>query len=70
MIYISIIRNRIDYASFLYDSAANSHITKLDKLQNQALRIIGGFIKNTPLHVMESELAIVPLYIRRKYLAF
>ncbi|CAH2207555.1 jg24223 [Pararge aegeria aegeria] len=68
-IYLSLIRSRIDYGSVLYDSSANCHLTKLDRLQNQALRITGGFIKTTPIHVMESELCIPPLKLRRKYLA-
>ncbi|KAG7296492.1 hypothetical protein JYU34_020243 [Plutella xylostella] len=68
-IYISIIRSRMDYASFLYDTSAKTHLYKLDKIQNQAMRVIGGFIKSTPIHVMESELALYPLSLRRRYLA-
>lgn len=69
-LYIALIRSRIDYGSFLYDNAATCHISKLDKLQNQALRVIGGFIKTTPIHVMESELCLPPLTLRRQYLAY
>lgn len=68
-IYIAVIRSRLDYASFLYDSSCQSLLYRLDKIQNQALRIIGGFIKSTPIHVMESELSLPPLHIRRLYLA-
>lgn len=68
-LYISLIRSRLDYGSFIYDNSANTHLSKLDKIQNQALRIIGGFIKSTPIHVMESELSIPPLNIRRLYLS-
>lgn len=69
-LYINLIRSRIDFGSYLYDSSANSHTYKLDKIQNQALRIIGGFIKSTPIHVMESEVCVPPLFLRRQYLAF
>lgn len=69
-LYISVIRSRIDFGSFLYGNCANVHLLKLDRLQNQALRTIGGFIKTTPIHVMESELCIIPLHVRRLYLAF
>lgn len=69
-LYIALIRSRIDYGSFLYDCSANCHVSKLDKLQNQALRVIGGFIKSTPIHVMQSELSLPPLFIRRLYLAY
>jgi ribonuclease HI len=69
-LYISLIRSRMDYGCFIYDCSAESHISKLDRLQNQALRIIGGYIKSTPIHVMESDLHIAPLMVRRKYLAY
>lgn len=68
-LYIAIIRSRFDYGSFLYDNSANCHLEKLDKVQNQAMRVVGGFIKTTPVHVMESELCLHPLFIRRRYLA-
>ncbi|KAG6460961.1 hypothetical protein O3G_MSEX012332 [Manduca sexta] len=68
-LYIAIIRSRLDYGSFLYDNSPQYHLIKLDKVQNQALRIIGGFIRTTPIHVMEAELGVQPLCIRRNYLA-
>lgn len=69
-LYINLIRSRIDFGSYLYDNSAKCHTYKIDKIQNQALRIIGGFIKTTPIHVMESEICIPPLAVRRQYLAF
>lgn len=69
-LYISLVRSRIDYGSFLYDNSAVIHKYKLDKIQNQCLRIVGGFIKSTPIHTMESELAVPPLHLRRLYLAY
>lgn len=67
-LYMSLIRSRIDYGSFLYDNAAKTHLKKLDVLQNKALRVCGGFIRSTPVHVMESELSLPPLCIRRLWL--
>lgn len=69
-IYIALIRSRLDYSCFLYDCSARCHLYKINKVQNQALRIIGGFIKSTPIHVMESELCVPPPHLRRKYLAY
>lgn len=69
-LYIALIRSRMEYGCILFDSSAQTHLSKLDKLQNQAMRVIGGFIKSTPIHVMESELCIVPLYLRRSLLAY
>lgn len=69
-LYVALLRSRMEYACFLYDSSTKTHLSKLDKVQNQALRIIGGFIRSTPIHVMESELCLPPLFVRRKYLAY
>lgn len=70
LLYISLIRSRIDYGCVFYDSSVKSRLCKLEKIQNKAMRIIGSFIKTTPIHVMESELCLPPLHIRRKFLAF
>ena len=67
-IYLSSIRSRLDYASFLVDDSSEAHLKKLDLLQNKALRIIGGYVRTTPTHVMESDLGIQPLHFRRFYL--
>lgn len=67
-LYIAIIRSRLDYGSFLYNNSCKKYLYKLDKIQNQALRVIGGFIKTTPIHAMESELGLPPLHLRRAYL--
>lgn len=69
-LYISLIRSRLDFGSFLYDCSAKTHLYKLDKIQNEALRIIGGYIKSSPIHVMESELCLPPLALRRLYLSY
>lgn len=69
-LYISIIRSRLDYGSFLLNTSSLSNLVKLDKIQNRAMRVIGGFIKSSPIHVMESELCLPPLSFRRKYLAY
>ncbi|KAJ8709247.1 hypothetical protein PYW07_009073 [Mythimna separata] len=67
-LYIAIIRSRMDYGCFLYGRCANGHLLKLDRVQNQAMRIMGGFIRSTPIHTMESELCLQPLFIRRLFL--
>lgn len=45
-LYISLVRSRTDYGSFLYDNSAKTHLAKLDRIQNQAMRVVGGFIRN------------------------
>lgn len=68
-LYIALIRSRIDYGCFFYDSAAKTHLLKLDRVQNIAMRVIGGFIRTTPIHAMECEVCLYPLQFRREYLA-
>ncbi len=59
-----------DYGCFIYDNSAKVHsLQKFDIVQNQALRVIGGFIKSTPILVMESELSISPLFVGKEYLS-
>lgn len=69
-LYIALIRSRLDYGCFLYDSSAKTNTYKLEKIQNQALRVVGSFIRSTPIHVMECELCVPPLHVRRKWLAY
>lgn len=64
------IRSRFDFGCYLYGNSAKTHLAKIDRIQNQALRIIGGFIKSSPIHVMECELCIPPLFLRRLFLAY
>ena len=47
-------------------TAANSHHQTLDKVQNQALRIITGAMKSTPVASMEEITNIPPLSKRRQ----
>ena len=40
MLYKAIVRSKMDYGAFLFESAAIIHLNKLDVVQNQALRRI------------------------------
>ncbi|CAH0723652.1 unnamed protein product, partial [Brenthis ino] len=68
-LYISTVRSRLDYGCFLFGNASPRLLQKLDVIQNQCLRICGGFIRSTPTHVMQTEMCIPPLFIRRNYLS-
>ena len=68
ILYTALIRSKIDYASFLYSSAKPTHLIKLDRVQYQAIRVIGGFMKCTPVIHLEAELNILPLKHRRDQL--
>lgn len=68
-LYIALVRSRLDYGSTMYGNASPRLLNKLDVVQNQCLRFCGGFIKDTPIFTMESELCIPHLKYRRAYLS-
>ena len=65
-IYTALILPKINYASFLYTHASITQLTKLDRLQYAAIRIILGIHRFTPTFKLEIEANILPLNIRRK----
>ncbi|XP_046685840.1 uncharacterized protein LOC124371531, partial [Homalodisca vitripennis] len=64
-IYKSLIRSKIDYCSFIYGHAPNYILDRLEKVQNQALRLAIGAFKTTPIIGMQFECAIPTLSLRR-----
>ena len=65
-IYTMLIRPKIDYGCFLYMNAAKTHLTKLDRIQYEAARIMLGVLRTTPTFKLEIEANLMPLNIRRK----
>ena len=63
---IGTIRPHLEYGSTTLSSASKSAIYTLDKAQNQALRLITGSMKSTPIRVMEETTAIQPLSKRHE----
>ena len=64
-LYIGTIRTHLEYGSTTLSSASKSATYTLDKVQNQALRLITGSMKSTPIRFMEEATAIQPLSKRR-----
>jgi hypothetical protein len=64
-IYKALIRSVIDYGDIAYDSAANSHLEKLDRIQSHALKISAGAMKSTAIDALQVELDEPPLSLRR-----
>ena len=64
-VYKALIRSVIDYGDIAYDSAANNHLNKLDKIQNHALKICAGAMKSTATDALQVELDEPPLNLRR-----
>uniref|UniRef100_A0A1B6KTJ5 Uncharacterized protein n=1 Tax=Graphocephala atropunctata TaxID=36148 RepID=A0A1B6KTJ5_9HEMI len=68
-VYKSLIRSKIDYCSFIYGHAPNYVLSKLETIQNQALRIAIEAFKSTPTIGLQMECSVLPLNIRRQTLA-
>ena len=66
LLYISLIRSKIDYGAEIYAAAAPTLLEKLDKIQYKALRIALGALNSTPTHKLEAEAGVLPLAIRCK----
>ena len=67
-IYIGLIRSKLDYGSFIYGTAAKTHLTQIDRIQYQASRIMLGTLRCTPNLKIEAEANIMPLKHRRNLL--
>ena len=60
--------SRIDYCSFIYQSASKVNLKRLDVLQNQCLRIVTGARQTTPIMSLKVEAGVPPLEIRSAFL--
>ena len=65
-VYQGTVRPHLEYGSASWMTAAKTHLHTLDKVQNQALRIITGAMKTTPIQKMEEISSIPPLCSRRQ----
>jgi len=64
-IYKALILSVIDYGCIAYDSASDSQLLLLDRLQNKALRIACGSFKTTPIDSLQVDCGIQPLHLHR-----
>lgn len=67
--YIAYVRAKLDYGSILYDSALESHLHKLEVLQNSCMRLILGARRSTPILSLQAETHLPSLSLRRNYLS-
>ncbi|XP_052249844.1 uncharacterized protein LOC127857490 [Dreissena polymorpha] len=65
-IYLGTVRPTMEYSSAAWSTTAKTNQQALDKVQNQALRIITGATKSTPIAFMEKLTGIQPLHERRQ----
>ncbi|XP_014281323.1 uncharacterized protein [Halyomorpha halys] len=64
--YKSYVRPNLEYGAELLIISSKAALEKLDKVQNQALRIITGGMKSTPITAMELQASLEPLQGRRE----
>ena len=65
-LYISLIRSSLDYCAFLYDTLSTKQTSSLESIQNNALRIITGALRTSPVENIRAETNIPSLAHRRK----
>ena len=65
-IYQQAIRPHLEYGSSSWKTAAKCHQQSLDRVQNQALRIITGRMRSTPIEKMEHTANLPPLSKRKE----
>jgi ribonuclease HI len=63
--YKALIRSILEYGAVAFDSASSSQKARLDKIQNQALRVACGALRSTPIEALQVECACPPLQLRR-----
>jgi hypothetical protein len=61
-LYKALIRSKMTYACPTWESAADTHILKLQRLQNKVLRVIGGLPRRTPVRYMHAEFQLPYVY--------
>ena len=66
-VYTGAVRPIMEYATTSWATASNANKSKLDKVQNVALRAIVGAMKTTPIKKMEKRADLEPLELRRTF---
>lgn len=65
-IYRALIRSKLDYGSIAYTIAAKTVLKRLETFQNQALRLITGAFRTSPIQSLQLIAKEPPLHIRWK----
>ena len=69
LLYRSLLRSKLDYASKVYDSACKTSKRTLDTIHNAALRTVTGAFRTSPTHSILAEVHEPPLALRRRMLS-
>ena len=69
LLYRSLLRSKLDYASIVYDSACKTSKRTLDTVHNAALRTVTGAFRTSPTSSVLAEAHEPPLALRRSLLS-
>ncbi|XP_072377391.1 uncharacterized protein [Diabrotica undecimpunctata] len=69
LFYKTMVRSIMDYGSQLYGTAADTHLNKIEIQQNKCLRVCLGYLKSTPINIIQAEAVEPPLKLRRQLLS-
>ena len=64
-LYNALILSKLDYGNTLYSTASETALKKLNPIQNQAMRIITGAFRSSPIVSLNVESNITPLDLHR-----
>ena len=67
-LYRSLIRSKLDYGSFIYGSAADTHLNKLETIQNRGLWFALGAFRSSRATSLHAEANELPMDLRRQKL--
>lgn len=65
-LYRALIRSRIEYGSLAYDTASDTTLTTINRIQNEALRIALGAYRTSPISSLHCLAGELPPDLRRK----
>ena len=68
LLYRSMIRSKLDYASFVYECASESSKRRLDSVHHASLRVVTGAFRTSPVASLLAEAHEPPLSLRRQML--
>lgn len=65
----ALIRSKTEYGAAIYGGAATTNIQKIQTVHNSFLRYAMGYLKTTPIHVIQAETGQLPVKDRVEFLA-
>lgn len=69
LLYNALIRSILDFGSIMLEPCDKKTLSRLDKIQVKALRVVLGAMKSSPNRALQVESVEPPLHLRRQYLA-